>query len=130
MVVKNIILWIIKIIVVGILLQTLYYKFSAHPDSVYIFQKTGLGGAGRVTTGIMELISAVLLLIPATAWMGALLTLGVMSGAIIFHLTTLGIEVNGDGGLLFKMAVIVFIGAFYILTKHWKDVFLFKKKFD
>ena len=128
--IRNIILWIIKIIVAVILLQTLYFKFTAHPDSVYIFEKTGLGAAGRIASGIAELIAALLILIPRTAWLGALLTLGVISGAIIFHLTTLGIEVNADGGLLFKMAVIVFIGAAYILAKHWKDIFFFQKKLD
>lgn len=103
----TIILWSCRIIAAVILLQTLFFKFSASPESVYIFDKVGLGAPGRIGSGIAELIAAVLILIPRTTWMGALLALGVMGGAIMGHLTLLGIEVKGDHGELFGLALAV-----------------------
>jgi len=94
---KNAVPLLLRIIVAIILLQTLRFKFTAHPDSVYIFSKVGLEPYGRIGIGIVELIAGILLLIPKTAWVGALLSLGVISGAIVMHLTKLGIEINNDG---------------------------------
>lgn len=111
----NIIGWAIKLIVAGILFQTLYFKFSGAPESVYIFEQVGLGDAGRIGSGVGELIAGVLLLIPRTAWMGALMALGIIAGAIVSHLTILGIEVMGDGGTLFFLALAVFIGSLIVL---------------
>lgn len=91
-----------------ILLQTLYFKFTAHPDSVYIFSQLGLEPFGRIGIGIAELIAAILLIIPRTQSIGGVLGLGIISGAIFSHLTQLGIVVNNDGGTLFGMAVVVF----------------------
>ena len=113
---------IIRIVIAAILIQTLRFKFTAHPDSVYIFEKAGLGDVGRIGSGIVELIAAILILIPRTIWLGALLTLGVISGAIITHLTKIGIEVNGDGGTLFFMAVLLFILSSIILWLHKKEI--------
>ena len=89
-----------------ILLQTLYFKFSAHPDSVMIFSKLGIEPIGRIGLGIIELIASILLLIPQTSKFGGLLSMGIMSGAIASHLLILGIEVNDDGGKLFILAII------------------------
>ena len=125
---SNIILWIAKIVVAFILLQTLYFKFSAHPDSVYIFEQTGLGSAGRIGSGIFELIIAILILIPKTAWIGAVGAVGTMAGAIFFHLTNLGIEVNGDGGTLFIMALIVMAGGLFVLYKSRNEIPFLNKK--
>jgi len=94
-----------------ILLQTLFFKFTAHPDSVYIFTQLGLEPFGRIGIGIVELIAAILLLIPATQGIGGILSLGIISGAIFSHLTQLGIVVNNDGGTLFALAVAVFISS-------------------
>lgn len=99
---------IAAIVAAVILLQTLYFKFTAHPDSVYIFSQLGLEPFGRIGIGVVELITAALLLIPRTTPIGAVLGLGVISGAIFSHLTQLGIAVNGDGGTLFILAVVVF----------------------
>src|SRR5947199_10250124 len=90
-----------------ILLQTLFFKFTAAPESVYIFTKVGLEPWGRIGSGIAELIAAILILIPATTWLGAGLALAVMAGAIFSHLTVLGIVVMNDGGLLFGLAFAV-----------------------
>ncbi len=92
-----------------ILLQTLYFKFTGAPESVYIFSQLGVEPFGRVGLGIVELITAVLLIIRRTSFVGALLGLGIMIGAILSHLFVLGIEVQNDGGILFGLALIVFI---------------------
>ena len=114
--------FVIRLIVAIILLQTLYYKFGAHPDSLYIFEKTGLGDAGRIGSGIAELIAAILILLPSTVWLGALLSLGIMAGAIFMHLTKLGIEINNDGGTLFIMAVLVFVLSLITLLINRKNI--------
>lgn len=101
--------WIMQVIVALILFQTLFFKFTGAEESKYIFSTLGVEPWGRIGSGIVELIAVVLLLIPATASIGALLALGVISGAIFSHLTKLGIVVQDDGGLLFAMAVLVFI---------------------
>lgn len=105
----KIIAWICRIAAAVILLQTLFFKFTAAPESVYIFTKVGLEPYGRIGSGVAELIAAILILIPATTWIGAGLALAVMFGAIFSHLTVLGIEVMGDGGLLFGLALAVAI---------------------
>lgn len=113
---------LLRIFVAVILIQTLRFKFTAHPDSVYIFTKVGLEPNGRILIGILELISAILLLIPKTVWIGAVLTLGIIGGAILMHLTQLGIEINNDGGLLFITALVTFILSTVILYQYRKDI--------
>jgi hypothetical protein len=104
-----------RLIAAGILLQTLYFKFTAAPESVYIFTAVGMEPWGRIGSGIVELIAAILLLIPATVWVGALIGVGVISGAIISHLTIIGVEVMDDGGTLFILACVIFICCIYLL---------------
>lgn len=106
---------ILRIVPALIMLQTLYFKFSGAPESIYIFETLGLEPEGRIGSGVAELIASILLLIPKTAWAGAGLSLGIISGAIMSHLTTLGIEVQGDGGYLFGLAVIVFVCSAIVL---------------
>jgi len=114
--------WICRIVAAIILLQTLFFKFTAAPESVYIFTKVHAEPWGRIGSGVVELIAAVLVLIPGTIWAGALLALGVMAGAIVSHLTVLGIEVMGDGGLLFALALIVFCTSGTVLALHRKQI--------
>ena len=102
-----------RIIAAVIMLQTLYFKFSASEESVYIFTRIGMEPWGRIGIGVMELIASVLIIIPATAWLGALLAMGLMAGAIGMHLTLLGIAVKGDGGYLFFLALTVLITSAY-----------------
>ena len=99
----------LRLIAAVILAQTLFFKFSGAEESVWIFQQLGAEPWGRLGSGVAELICVVLLLYPGTAWLGALGGLGVISGAIVSHLLLLGIEVKGDGGLLFYLAVVVFV---------------------
>lgn len=119
--------FIIRIIIAILLLQTLYFKFTAHPDSVYIFIKIGMEPYGRVGTGIMELIVSFLILLNRTQWLGALLALGLMFGAMFFHVTKLGIEVNNDGGLLFGMAVFIFVLSLVVLWINRTNIPIIKK---
>lgn len=98
-----------------LLLQTLAYKFSGSEESVYIFTKVGMEPWGRIGSGVVELIAGILLMIPKWRVFGALTAILIISGAIFFHLTLLGIEVNNDHGLLFFYALTVFISCFLIL---------------
>ena len=116
------IILVLRIAVAVILIQTLRFKFTAHPDSVYIFETVGLEPYGRIGIGILELIAGILLLIPKTVWIGALLTLGLIGGAILMHLTQLGINVNNDGGVLFYTAIITFLLSVVILYYYRKDI--------
>src|SRR5262250_1903693 len=92
-----------RVVAAVILLQTLFFKFTAAPESVYIFTKVGLEPWGRIGSGVVELIAALLLLSPRLTWLGSTIAIGMMAGAIISHLALLGIEVQGDKGLLFAL---------------------------
>jgi uncharacterized membrane protein YphA (DoxX/SURF4 family) len=113
---------VLRIIVAIILIQTLRFKFLAHPDSVFIFTQAGLEPEGRIVIGFLELIAAFLIIFPRTVWLGAGLTLGVISGAIFLHLTKIGIEVKSDGGALFYTAILIFILSAIILWHERKKI--------
>lgn len=119
---KTILIWLIRVVPALIMLQTLYFKFSASEESVYIFSQIGMEPWGRIGTGFFELIASVLLLWTRTTHMGAMLGAGLMSGALFFHLTKLGIVVKGDGGLLFSYAIIVMLSCLLLILIHWKKV--------
>ncbi len=103
--------WICQIVAALILAQTLFFKFTGAPESRYIFSTLGAEPWGRIGTGVLELVAVILILNPRTAAMGAVLALGLMGGAIMSHLTKLGIVVQGDGGLLFGLACTVAVTA-------------------
>lgn len=107
--------WLLQLVAATILAQTLFFKFSGAEESVYIFTTLGMEPWGRILSGVAELIAVVLLLVPQTVPLGALLSLGVISGALMAHVTRLGIEVKGDGGELFFLAVVVFVASAGIL---------------
>ena len=114
--------WIARIVAAAILLQTLYFKFLGVEESVYIFSRLGAEPWGRIASGLVELVAAALLLIPRTAWIGALTALGVMSGAILSHVLVLGVVVQDDGGLLFVLAIIVSFCSSVTLAIHRGDI--------
>lgn len=116
-------IWLLRIIPALILLQTLFFKFSAAEESVYIFSTLGMEPWGRIGSGIVELIAAILIIIPATTIYGALIAIGLMAGASFFHLTKLGIEVQNDGGLLFIYALIVLICSLVLVYFHRHQLF-------
>jgi len=135
--------WVCRIVAAVILLQTLSFKFTAAPESVYIFTKLGafihtyvpfasiatVEVSGRIGSGIMELIAAVLLLTPRFVWAGAVLAMAATGGAIVSHLTFLGIDVQGDKGLLFLLAISVFATSNIALFLHRMQIPLFGRKF-
>ena len=113
---KNpIILWIVRLIAVIILVQTLYFKFTAAEESVYIFETLGIEPFGRIGSGVVELMASILILIPRTTLFGALLGLGTMFGAIFSHIFVLGIEVQNDGGTLFILAVVTLLSCLLLV---------------
>lgn len=114
--------WVLRITAAIILLQTLFFKFTAAPESVYIFTKVGAEPWGRIGSGVVELIAAILILTPRFTWLGSLMAIGVMAGAIFSHLTVLGIEVQGDKGLLFALALIVFVCSTANLLLHRSEI--------
>ena len=113
-------IWIIKLVAVIILLQTLYFKFTAAPESVFIFSTLGIEPFGRIGSGIVELIASILILIPRTTLLGAVLGFATMLGAIFSHIFVLGIEIQNDGGTLFVLAVITLLCCL-ILIYNQKD---------
>lgn len=117
---SNLFIWIIKLIAVIILVQTLYFKFTAAPESVFIFSTLGIEPFGRIGSGIVELIASILILIPRTTLLGAVLGFATMLGAIFSHIFVLGIEIQNDGGTLFVLAVITLLCCL-ILIFNQKD---------
>lgn len=106
--IRSLLLFILRLLAAVIMLQTLYFKFTGHPQSVKLFSELGMEPWGRIGTGVIELIASVLILIPATIGPGAVLGLLTMSGALYFHITKIGIRFDGDYGL-FTYAVICFV---------------------
>ena len=124
---SNIGVWALRLIAALIMLQTLYFKFSAAEESVYIFTQLGMEPYGRIGIGAMELVASILLLYPKTTVYGALLAIGLMAGALFFHLTKLGIEVRGDGGQLFIYALLVLLSSITLVLIYRQQLYAFLK---
>lgn len=123
----KIIYWVLRTTIAIIFLQTLYFKFTAHPDSVHIFTELGVEPYGRISVGIMELITS-LLLLKRTRLFGILLSLGIICGAIFSHLLVIGTNVKGDSGTLFILALIIFTASLLLLYIHKSEIItLFSK---
>jgi putative oxidoreductase len=114
--------WVLQLVTAGVLFQTLFFKFTGAEESVYIFTTLGVEPWGRIGSGVAELVAVALLLIPGTTVFGALLAAGVISGAIFSHLTTLGIVVQDDGGLLFALALVVLVASTGILALRRHEI--------
>lgn len=116
--------WALRVIAALILLQTLFFKFTGAKESVYIFSTLGIEPWGRIGSGVAELIASVLLLLPPTVVYGAILSLGVITGAILSHLTKLGITLPAvnDHGELFSLAVVVFLCSAAVLVMHRAEI--------
>jgi len=110
--------WILRLAAAAVLFQTLFFKFTGAEESKYIFSTLGVEPWGRLGSGVVELVAAILLLVPRTTTIGALMALATMSGAILSHLVFLGIEVKSDRGLLFGLAMTVFVAALGVLYLH------------
>lgn len=121
--------WFLRLIAAVIMLQTLFFKFSAAEESVYIFSALGMEPWGRIATGVMELLASMLILIPSTTVIGAILGLGIMAGALLSHLVILGIEVREDGGQLFIYALLVFFSSLFLLLLNRKKISVYMRSF-
>jgi hypothetical protein len=121
--------WVAQMTEAVILGQTLFFKFTGAAESKYIFSTLGVEPWGRIGTGILELITVCLLLYPKTPVLGAILAMGLMGGAILSHLTRLGIEVQGDHGLLFKLALTVLVAAMVVLVIRRRELPLVGDRF-
>ena len=131
---QTILIWAARIIAAVILLQTLFFKFTGAEESKYIFTQLGAEPWGRIGSGVVELIASILILIPKSTWVGALMGLGIMTGAILSHFFILGISVkNSDGtednGQLFIYALIVFIACTYLVWVNRKLIPIVKNIF-
>ena len=135
--------WICRVVAAVILLQTLFFKFTAAPESIYIFTKLGefvhrflpflqvsaVEPLARIGSGVLELVAAILLLTPRFVWAGAILAFIATAGAVVSHLTFLGIEVQGDKGLLFGLAITVVVASVAVLTLHRTQIPIFGERF-
>lgn len=119
--------WATAVISAVIMLQTLYFKFTGAPESVYIFTQLGIEPVGRIGIGVAELIASVALVIPKSRFFGALITISLMTGAVVGHLTQIGIEVMNDSGYLFTLCLIVLSNAFICLYLERKQLISFAK---
>ena len=124
--------WALRLIVAVILLQTLFFKFSAAKESVYIFSTLGMEPWGRIGSGIFELVASILLFIPSTVTPGAAMALAATGSAILFHLTRLGIALTavGDHGELFALALVVSVCSMAVLLMHRQELPLIGRSFS
>jgi hypothetical protein len=120
--------WILRLLAAIILLQTLFFKFTAADESVFIFTQIGIEPWGRIVTGIAELIAAIFILNRSTLFLGALLGLGIMTGAILSHIVILGIEVQNDGGQLFIYAGLVWLSCLILILLNRQQLIVFLEK--
>lgn len=118
---QKIVLTVARIVAAIIMLQTLYFKFSGAEESVYIFTRIGMEPWGRFGVGVGELVAAALLLYRPVSWLGGLAGIGLMSGAVFFHLTVLGLDVKDDGGYLFFLALAVLICSIIVVAMQYQQ---------
>lgn len=124
---NNLFQWILSLLLALLLLPTLYFKFGGADESIYIFTTVGMEPWGRYGSGIVELIAGILVLFPSKRAIASILALGVISGALFFHLTSLGIVVQDDGGQLFIMALLVFVIAAILLITNRNQILKYLK---
>lgn len=115
---EHIVTWVCALIAAGIMIETLFFKFTGAPESKYIFSKMGTEPWMRWVQGIWELLASIGLLLPALRWAGGILTTGAMAAAILSHMTWLGYSIQGDHGLLFGMALVTFACGVTVLWIH------------
>jgi uncharacterized membrane protein YphA (DoxX/SURF4 family) len=127
--IRQLMYWGARLMAAIIMIQTLFFKFSASEESVFIFTTVGMEPWGRLGVGSMELVASVMILIPSLVWLGSLFAIGLMAGAIMMHATVLGIEVKGDGGQLFIYAVVVLLCAVYAFWFSRKSIPVSIRKF-
>jgi uncharacterized membrane protein YphA (DoxX/SURF4 family) len=88
--IMNVVLWVLQIGAAGMFLMAGFFKLSGNEQVVGVFEAIGLGQWFRYLTGALEVGGAILLLIPRTSGLGALMLAGVMVGAVVTHLFIIG----------------------------------------
>ena len=119
---QKILIWVCSLIAAGIMIETLFFKFTAAPESVYIFRKMGTEPWMRWVQGIWELLASIGLLWPRLRWAGGILTTGAMAAAILSHLTWLGFAVQNDHGLLFGMSNVTFTSGVIVMMMYREHI--------
>jgi len=127
---RTYIIWALSAYIAIVFVQSLFFKFTGSDESIYIFSTlrawSGIAlfePAGRWIIGTAELIASILLFLPRLRIFGAALAIGIMTGAIFFHLfTPLGVVILGDGGELFTLACGVWISGWIILALSGGEV--------
>ena len=119
---QRIVSWVCSLIAAGIMIETLFFKFTGAEESVYIFSKMHTEPWWRWGQGIWELLASIGLLLPRWRWAGGILTTGAMGAAIFSHMTWLGFSILGDHGLLFGMACVTFVCGFTVLMLHRREI--------
>lgn len=114
--------WVLQLIVAAIFVMALIPKLTGDEGSKALFEVLGVEPMGRLAAGVFELIAVVLILVPKTAAVGGVLSLGIMGGAILSHLTKLGVSIDAaalgqpalepiNGPSMFIMAIVVFLAS-------------------
>ncbi len=119
---SKIVFHIARFVAAGILMQTLFFKFSGASESVWIFTQLGVEPFGRIGSGVVELIAAILLISGKYSRLGALLAGGTMLGAVFSHIFVLGFEVQNDGGFLFILALLVLVCSLFVFSYPVKRI--------
>ncbi len=119
---QRILIWTCSLVAAGIMIETLFFKFTAAPESVYIFKKMGTEPWMRWVQGVWELLASIGLLWPRLRWAGGILTTGAMAAAILSHVTWLGFSVQADHGLLFGMAIVTFSCGVTVMMIHREHI--------
>ncbi|WP_425063416.1 hypothetical protein [Pyruvatibacter mobilis] len=125
--------YILSLFIAFVFVQSLFFKFTGAEESLYIFQTiedwsglTFFEPGMRWVVGLSELVASILLFVPGVQVAGAVMAIGIMTGAIFFHLfTPLGIEVFGDGGTLFFLACGVWLSALVLIVLRRQQIFVF-----
>jgi len=117
------IVWILRFVAAYILITAAFMKFNGAEIDIKLFSHIGMEPHGRILIGILELAAAIFILIPQSTIYGAFLGLGVMTGAIIGHLTVIGL-----GGI--HMAIIVFVCCLILIYLRRNDSSIFRNMLD
>lgn len=104
-----------------ILLAAATLKFAENPASVQVFETLDMEPGGRIVIAVVELLAGLMLLSPLAA-IGSVLAVCVMTGAIIAHLTRLGVVVADDGGSAFAMLLLVLLCSGFVLIRRRQEL--------
>lgn len=129
---RTILTYALSLFIAVVFVQSLFFKFTGAEESLFIFQTiedwsglTFFEPGMRWVVGLSELVAAILLFVPGVQVVGAVMAIGIMTGAIFFHLfTPLGIEVFGDGGTLFFLACGVWLSALVLIVLRRQQIFV------